>query len=85
MATNIKQPITGAVEIPSPETKLHPELKEPLVQPLLLDIRAAAHRLSVSTVTIRKLVRQQRLARVPNIRKLLIPEISLQQFAETAL
>jgi hypothetical protein len=53
-------------------------------QPLLLDIYAAAQRLSVAPVTIRKLVRQQRLARVPNIRKLLIPENSLRQFAATA-
>ncbi len=53
-------------------------------QPLLLDINAAAQRLSLAPVTIRKLIRQQRLARVPNIRKLLIPEISLRQFAATA-
>jgi|GEM_PF-2151776 len=52
--------------------------------PLLWDIHAAAKRLSVSPPTIRKLVRQQRLARVPNIRKLLIPDCSLQRFASTA-
>jgi len=54
------------------------------VQPLLLDINAAAQRLSVSCPTIRKLVRQRRLARVPGVRKLLIPDISLQKFAATA-
>ncbi|HEY5043689.1 MAG TPA: hypothetical protein VIK53_17080 [Verrucomicrobiae bacterium] len=53
-------------------------------QPLLLDIYAAAQRLSVAPVTIRKLVRAQRLARVPGIRKLLIPETSCRQFAATA-
>jgi hypothetical protein len=54
------------------------------LQPLLLDIYAAAQRLSVAPVTVRKLIRQRRLARVPNIRKLLIPESSLRQFAATA-
>jgi hypothetical protein len=53
--------------------------------PLLHDIHAAAQRLSVSVPTIRKLVRQQRLARVPNIRKLLIPDVSLQKFANSAV
>ena len=53
-------------------------------QPLLLDIYAAAQLLSVAPVTIRKLVRQQRLARVPGIRKLLIPDSSLRTFAATA-
>jgi hypothetical protein len=53
-------------------------------QPLLLDIRAAAKRLSISPVTVRKLVRQRRLARVPGVRKLLIPEASCRRFAATA-
>jgi excisionase family DNA binding protein len=61
-----------------------PELENITGTPLLLDVRGAAKRLSVSVVTIRKLVRSQRLARVPDIRKLLIPETSLRQFAETA-
>jgi hypothetical protein len=52
--------------------------------PLLHDIYATAQRLSISTVTVRKLVRQQRLARVPGVRKLLIPESSLQRFAASA-
>lgn len=56
----------------------------PQPPPLLHDICAAAHRLSVSPQSIRKLVRQQRLTKVPNIRKLLIPESALQQFAQTA-
>lgn len=64
-------------------TKIETEINQP--PPLLWDISAAAQRLSVSPVTIRKLVRQQRLARVPNIRKLLIPESSLQRFANSAL
>jgi hypothetical protein len=53
-------------------------------QPLLLDIYAVARCLSIAPVTVRKLVRQQRLARVPGIRKLLIPETSCRQFASTA-
>lgn len=52
--------------------------------PLLLDVRGAAQRLSISPVTVRKLVRSQRLSRVPDIRKLLIPETSLRQFAASA-
>jgi hypothetical protein len=64
------------------EVQIVNEVQTP--QPLLLDIYAAAKRLSVAPVTVRKLVRQKRLARVPNIRKLLIPENSLQQFAATA-
>jgi hypothetical protein len=53
-------------------------------QPLVWDVRGAASRISVSPPTVRKLVRQQRLARVPGIRKLLIPESSLRKFSETA-
>jgi hypothetical protein len=53
-------------------------------QPLLLDIYAAAQRLSVAPVTIRKFVRAQRLVRVPGVRKILIPETALQEFAATA-
>lgn len=49
--------------------------------PLLHDIRAAAARLSMSPVSIRKLVRQKRLRRVPDFRKILIPETELQHFA----
>jgi hypothetical protein len=54
------------------------------LQPLVWDVRGAASRISVSPPTVRKLVRQQRLARVPGIRKLLIPESSLRKFSETA-
>jgi hypothetical protein len=53
-------------------------------RPLSWDIHRAAKRLSVSVVTVRKLIRQQRLKRVPNIRKILIPEISLCEFVSTA-
>ena len=53
-------------------------------QPLAWDVRGAASRLSISPVTVRKLVRQQRLARLPNIRKLLIPEDSLRKLVATA-
>ncbi len=63
---------------------LNAETKTIEPPPLLWDIHAAAKRLSVSPQTVRKLVRQQRLARVPNIRKLLIPDSSLQRFANSA-
>ena len=55
------------------------------VEPLLLDIHNAAKRLSLAPVTVRKLIRQQRLARIPNIRKVLIPEHSLVKFANSAV
>jgi hypothetical protein len=64
-------------------TKTETETDQP--PPLLWDIHAAAKRLSVSVVTVRKLIRQQRLARVPNVRKILIPDVSLRRFANTAL
>jgi hypothetical protein len=57
---------------------------EPQPQPLLWDIHGAAKLLSVAPPTIRKFVRQQRLARVPGIRKLLIPDCSLRKFAASA-
>lgn len=52
-------------------------------QPLVWDVHSAARRLSVSPVTVRKLVRGKRLARLPQIRKLLISEMELQRFAAT--
>jgi excisionase family DNA binding protein len=48
---------------------------------LLFDVREAALRLSVSVVSIRKLIRQNRLRRVPDFRKILISEAELQRFA----
>lgn len=51
---------------------------------LLFDVREAAERLNVSVVSIRKLLRQNRLQRVPDFRKILIPESSLQRFAGSA-
>jgi excisionase family DNA binding protein len=48
---------------------------------LLFDVQDAAARLSVSVVSIRKLVRQGRLRRVPDFRKVLISESELQRFA----
>jgi hypothetical protein len=58
---------------------------QPQPQKLCWNIYDSAQRLSLAPVTIRKLVRQQRLARVPGIRKLLISECSLQRFAATAV
>jgi excisionase family DNA binding protein len=66
------------------ENAKNTELKTNQPPPLLWDINTAAQRLSVSEVTIRKLVRQGRLARVPGVRKLLIPDVSLQRFANSA-
>lgn len=51
---------------------------------LLFDVRESAARLSVSVVSIRKLIRQQRLKRVADFRKILISESELQRFAATA-
>jgi hypothetical protein len=80
-----KKSMSDIAEVaPESTGKIIPEMNEPQPQPLLLDIYAAAQRLSVAPVTIRKLVRQQRLARVPGIRKLLIPEASCRRFAATA-
>jgi excisionase family DNA binding protein len=50
---------------------------------LLFGVREAAARLSVSVVSIRKLLRQNRLHRVPNFRKILVSEAELQKFAAT--
>jgi hypothetical protein len=52
--------------------------------PLLFDIRAAARLLSMSAGSIRKLIRQQRLRRIVNFRKILISEAELQRFAASA-
>ena len=51
---------------------------------LLFDVRESAARLSMSVVSIRKLIRQQRLKRVADFRKILINESELQRFAGTA-
>lgn len=48
---------------------------------LLFDVREAAARLSVSVVSLRKLIRQNRIRRVPDFRKILISETELQRFA----
>ena len=53
-------------------------------QPLVWDVHGAARRLSISPVTIRKLIRQRRLSRIPGVRKILIPDVSLREFAATA-
>jgi hypothetical protein len=53
-------------------------------KPLLFDIRAAARALSMSVVSIRKLIRQGRLKRLENFRKILISASELERFASTA-
>ena len=54
------------------------------VPKLLYDVRESAARLSMSVVSIRKLIRQQRLKRVADFRKILISESELKRFAATA-
>ena len=49
---------------------------------LLFDVREAAARLSISVVSVRKLIRQKRLKRVPDFRKVLISDGELKRFAE---
>jgi excisionase family DNA binding protein len=51
---------------------------------LLFNVNEAAARLSVSVVSIRKLIRQNRLRRVPNFRKILISDAELHKFAAIA-
>ena len=50
---------------------------------LLYNIKEAAARLSMSVVSIRKLIRQGRLKRLENFRKILIPASELERFATT--
>lgn len=71
-----KQTSETAADNPKPAATAAPKL--------LFNISEAAERLSVSVPLIRRLIRQQRLKRVPGVRKILIPEISLQNFAATA-
>ena len=54
------------------------------VTPLLYDIHATAQRLCMSPVSVRKLIRQRRLKRLGDFRKILISENELQRFAATA-
>jgi len=53
------------------------------VTPLLYDIRSCAARLSMSVVSVRKLIRQNRLKRLADFRKVLVSEAELQRFAGT--
>jgi hypothetical protein len=51
---------------------------------LLFDVNAAAQRLSISVVSVRKLIRARRIRRVPNFRKILVSDAELQKFAASA-
>jgi hypothetical protein len=51
---------------------------------LLFDIRESASRLSMSPVSIRKLIRQRRIQRLSDFRKILIPASELERFANAA-
>jgi excisionase family DNA binding protein len=66
----------AAAENPKPAANGAPKL--------LFDVREAAARLSVSVVSIRKLIRQGRIRRVPDFRKILIPQPELEKFASVA-
>lgn len=48
---------------------------------LLWDVQESAARLSMSVVSVRKMLRQGRLKRVPGFRKILISDNELRQFA----
>jgi excisionase family DNA binding protein len=48
---------------------------------LLFNIEEAAARLSMSVVSVRKLLRQERLKRVPDFRHVLISDSELHRFA----
>jgi len=48
---------------------------------LLFGVNDSAARLSISVVSVRKLVRQNRLHRIANFRKILIPASELERFA----
>jgi len=48
------------------------------------NVHQSAARLSCSPGLIRKLIRQRRLKRIPGVRKILIPEDSLRDFAASA-
>jgi len=50
---------------------------------LLFDVQESAARLSVSVVSIRKLIRKRRIKRVADFRKILISESELRRFATT--
>ncbi|MGA2178859.1 MAG: helix-turn-helix domain-containing protein [Verrucomicrobiota bacterium] len=52
-----------------------------LPPPVLFNITVTAKRLSMSVVSVRKLIRQERLHRLPNFRHILISESELQRFA----
>jgi hypothetical protein len=51
---------------------------------LLFDVNEAAQRLSISVVSVRKLIRARRIRRVPNFRIILVSDAELQKFAASA-
>jgi hypothetical protein len=51
---------------------------------LLCDIGQAAEMLSVSPISIRRLIQRNRLSRIPSFRKILISYDELRKFAATA-
>jgi hypothetical protein len=50
---------------------------------LLFDVKESAARLAMSVVSVRKILRQGRLHRVPDFRKILISDLELRRFAGT--
>jgi hypothetical protein len=57
---------------------------QPPAARLVYGVHQSAERLSCSPGLIRKLIRQGRLTRIPGVRKILIPDASLQEFAASA-
>jgi hypothetical protein len=51
---------------------------------LLFNINESASRLSMSAVSVRKLIRQRRIQRLADFRKILIPASELERFANAA-
>jgi excisionase family DNA binding protein len=51
---------------------------------LLFDVNEAAQRLSISVVSVRKLIRARRIRRIPDFRKILISDAELRKFAASA-
>jgi hypothetical protein len=51
---------------------------------LAYDVHESAARLSCSPGLVRKLIHQRRLSRIPGVRKILIPDASLREFAASA-
>jgi len=57
-----------------------PALGEQSPEPMLFDIEQCAEKLNISVMSVRRLVRQKRLRRVPNFGKILVSADELKRF-----